>query len=139
MAINHILVTTMASLVLASIRVDAAIDAAQFSDPTDSAGNPVIRDTGETWGSAWGDLNGDGAPDLWMTKHQYHPTALLQGNPDGTFTNVVTTAVINATAHFADDTHSAAWTDIEGDGDDDLLEAVEGGANVLTKPIIRET
>jgi hypothetical protein len=25
--------------------------------------------TGATWGGAWGDVNGDGYPDLWANNH----------------------------------------------------------------------
>lgn len=117
--------------------VNAAIDEAQFVEATDDNGDPEIHCRGETWGSAWGDLNGDGGPDLWMTNHQYGPTTLLQNNLDGTFSDVLNQAVKNAADHFNDDTHSAAWVDIDGDGDDDLFEACEGGAQVLNKPIIR--
>jgi hypothetical protein len=106
----------------------AAIGFEQFSEVKDALGTPVIDAPGETWGVAWGDLDADGFPDPWLGMHQYTPSALFRNNRNGTFTNVIGTAVVNAAAHYRDDTHGVAWADFDNDGDDDLLEVCGGGA-----------
>jgi hypothetical protein len=110
------------------LNVSAAVVSNQFVEAKDSAGRPVIDDPGETYGTAWGDWNGDGAPDVWLGKHQYTPTGFYRNNGDGTFTNVIDSAVVDATAHYGDDTHGVAWADFDNDGDDDLMEVSGGGA-----------
>ncbi|MBK1717505.1 Calx-beta domain-containing protein [Thiocystis violacea] len=106
----------------------ADIASNQFVEARNASGNPLIDLGGETWGASWGDLNGDGFPDLWLGMHQYTPSALLRSNGALSFTNVIDTSVINASAHYRDDTHGASWADFDNDGDDDLLEACGGGA-----------
>ena len=108
------------------LAAQAAIGSSQFTEAL-VGGNPAIDSPGETWGTAWGDYNGDGYPDLWLGKHQYTPTALYRNNGDGTFTNVIGTAVLNAAAHYTDDTHGAAWADFDNDGDQDLIEVCGAG------------
>lgn len=88
-----------------------------FDEVTIPAG---IRYSGETFGAAWGDLDGDGWPDLWVSNHT-KPPSLYRNQRDGTFRNVA------AEAWSADptaDTHAAAWADFDGDGDLDLVELV---------------
>lgn len=86
----------------------------------------LSHNMGPTWSGAsfgagaWGDLNGDGYPDLWQSNHAKWPT-LLQNNGDGTFTDVTST-VLNIIA--PEDSHGAAWADFDGDGDQDLIELV---------------
>ena len=65
-------------------------------------------------GAAWGDYDGDGDLDLYVTS--YGPNALYRNDGAGGFTDVT------AEAGVADDRFSAscAWADYDGDGDLDL-------------------
>ncbi len=99
----------------------------------------MIDSPGETWGASWGDLDGDGDPDLWMGKHQFTPSALYRNNGNGSFTDVIDSAVINAVDHYADDTHGAAWADFDNDGDQDLIEVCGAGAGAVgSDPVISD-
>lgn len=123
----------------------AALDSDQFAEARHGAGALAIDDTGETWGASWGDYDGDGWPDVYMSKHQYTPPALFRNNRDGSFTNVINRAdpvnsvIQNWDTHIRDDTHGAAWADFDDDGDEDLLEVSGGGAGAAaTSPTIKD-
>jgi Ca2+-binding RTX toxin-like protein len=79
-----------------------------------------IDSTGSTWGGAWGDVNGDGYPDVWLNNHWYGVRAKLYLNQkDGSFKDV--------TAEFfpegaEGDHHGTAWADFDNDGDQDLIQ-----------------
>jgi hypothetical protein len=92
-----------------------------FSDVTTSAG---INYVGQSWGAAWGDLNGDGRPDLWASNHA-SLQSLYVNNGDGTFTNVGSAQPVPA----ADDTHGQAWADFDNDGDQDLVQLTGNGTD----------
>jgi len=57
----------------------------KFEDVTESSG---LQYYGESYGSSWGDFNGDGWPDLWTGNHgPFGKGAILHlNNADGTFT-----------------------------------------------------
>jgi len=80
---------------------------------------------GRTWGGAWGDVNGDNYPDLWVNNHELsnnNPHGILylnQGN--GSFTDV-TASIFTALPR--SDQHGTAWTDYDNDGDQDLVQIV---------------
>ena len=61
-----------------------------FENVTSTAGNFV---TARSYGAgAWGDLNGDGLPDLWVNNHfgdNNFARTMFVNNGDGTFTDVV--------------------------------------------------
>jgi hypothetical protein len=105
------------------LRISEAAPAARgseirFSDVSTAAG---IRHGGTSYGASWGDLNGDGWPDLWVGNHNTTPTLYLNGK-DGSFTDVI------AQVWSGDpkaDTHGAAWADFDNDGDQDLVELVD--------------
>lgn len=98
-----------------------------FTEVTEAAG---VALAGRSYGSAWGDFNGDGLPDLWVNNHFDNPPNLYVNNGNGTFSDAYPTA-------FADpllgDLHGAAWADFDNDGDQDLIQLVAGeneGRNV---------
>jgi len=103
----------------------AAECAIQFEDATGSAGFTYI---GESWGSAWGDYDGDGLLDLWVGNH-LTPPELFHNKGDGTFENV-TAALLPAEVLQDHDMHGSAWADFDNDGDPDLLQSV--GADIAT-------
>ena len=86
----------------------------QFEDVSEHAG---IHRTGESWGNAWGDFDGDGYLDLWATNHKQKPS-LYRNNRDGSFTNIID-QVWRAYAYA--DTHGVAWADFDNDADQDLI------------------
>ena len=93
----------------------------QFEEVTDSAG---ITDVGASWGSAWGDFNGDGSPDVWLVNHQNAPSLYLNQG-DGTFINIVSQVVLSE--FFWGDAHGAVWADFDNDGDQDLYQLEDEG------------
>ena len=99
----------------------------QFEDVSQHAG---IHRIGESWGSAWGDFDGDGYLDLWATNHKHKPS-LYRNNRDGSFTNIID-QVWRAYAYA--DTHGVAWADFDNDADQDLivLSGSGGGRNNTT-------
>ena len=77
------------TILLALLLTDAAVTSASaqiaFEDVSLAAG---LGNTGtQTWGAAWGDLDGDGYPDLFSSNHRMRAT-LFHNNKDGTFTDV---------------------------------------------------
>ena len=99
----------------------------QFEDVSAHAG---IHRTGESWGNAWGDFDGDGYLDLWATNHKQKPS-LYRNNRDGTFTNIIDQVW---RAHAYADTHGVAWADFDNDADQDLmvLSGSGGGRSTAT-------
>jgi hypothetical protein len=77
--------------------------------------------TGEhfSWGSAWGDPNGDGRLDLFLGNHfrakDHNEPFLLYQQPDGTF-------LIESLPYWerVEDMHGSAWIDVDNDGDVDF-------------------
>jgi hypothetical protein len=99
---------TVATLAFADIR---------FENVTEPAG---IAYRGETFGAAWGDFNGDGWPDIWVSNHTKRPSLYLN-QQNGAFRNVIDQVwSVDPQA----DTHAAAWADFDNDGDEDLAETV---------------
>lgn len=95
-----------------------------FEDKTESSLGVFLS---ETWGASWGDFNGDHWPDLFVGNHRQRPS-LYRNNGDGTFSNVILQA--DRTRGWLSnryiDHHGAAFTDINGDGNDDLLSSTNG-------------
>lgn len=96
--------------------ISPAIAEIKFEEVTNKAG---VFYYGDTYGSYWGDFNGDDFPDLWLPNHgkKGSPRFFLN-NGDGTFTNItkqIPSILINV------DKHASAWADFDNDGDQDLI------------------
>lgn len=111
-------------LVLAIGLVAASAQAAEmrFAEVASQAG---IHYVGESWGASWGDFNGDGFPDLWVSNH-FAMDVLYLNKGDGTFLDV--SAQIASDEARSGDSHGGAWADFDNDGDQDLL-ILQGGSN----------
>lgn len=114
-------------IVLLPLAVRQAVAAIAFEDVTIAAG---VTDVGTSWGSAWGDFNGDGHPDLWTSNHSRRP-ALFLNSGDGTFVDIAEQIVPEDVwaVYFQHDAHGAAWADFDNDGDQDLIELADGGSS----------
>ena len=92
-----------------------------FINVTESAG---VLDYGRGRGSAWGDWDGDGDLDLFVTNNG-RENRLYQNNEDGTFVNVASSLGLTE----ATDSRSASWMDYDADGDLDLFIASQNALN----------
>ena len=101
----------------------------QFDDVTSTAG---VSYTGESWGSTWGDVNGDRLPDLFVSHHRYVESLYINmGN--GTFED----RAFEIDEWFVtprSDTHGATFADYDNDGDSDLV--ITAGAKNHTQFLI---
>jgi len=110
---------TVVCSLLVAIGQQASADNIQFTDATDGSG---VEYTGESYGASWGDYNGDGLPDLFVSHHRWAPGLYLnQGN--GKFENKRNT--VGVFQQFPTrDQHGASWADFDNDGDQDLFVAL---------------
>ena len=100
------------------------VDITLFQDVTQSAGLGGYR--GMTHGAAWGDYDGDGLPDLYVTNH-LNQARLFRNLGGDRFADV--TAQVLSPAQTGGDKHGAAWADFDNDGRLDLVQltgAVQG-------------
>jgi tetratricopeptide (TPR) repeat protein/peroxiredoxin len=90
---------------------------ASFTDRTDAAGLNAENDR-YSFACAWGDLNGDGLPDLYVA-NDFGRSNLYRNNGDGTFTAVSTEAKVDDPGAGM----SACWCDFDNDGNQDIYVA----------------
>lgn len=91
-----------------------------FTNVTDSSLNGVLRS--ETWGVSVGDIDGDNWPDIFVSNHRNRPS-LYQYDGNGKWWNNILQRDENASwlGQPYIDTHAAAWSDFDGDGDEDIV------------------
>lgn len=107
------------TLLLVALGYSGFVEAAiTFNNATATAG-PFA--TGETYGAAWGDSNGDSRPDLHINRHRDRDK-IFRNNGDGTFTDVTLQMDTSGTwiGKPIADTHGGSWADFNGDGLQDL-------------------
>lgn len=95
-----------------------------FEDITAQSGLGAYE--GMTHGAAWGDYNGDGRADLYVTNH-LKQAMLFRNVGGGRFADV--TAEVLSLDDLGGDKHGAAWADFNNDGSLDLVQltgAIQG-------------
>lgn len=113
----------------AAVAVAAAgsVEAIEFVEVTASVG---ITEHNTSWGASWGDFDGDGDPDLWITNHTLFPTLYVNDvGGTGAFTDVA-----RSTIQDFGDAHGTQWTDFDNDGDQDLIQLGGSGAQLAPSP-----
>ena len=104
-----------------------------FEDVSNSAGISIEN---QTYGSAWGDVNGDNWPDLLAGNH-FLALKLYLNNQDGTFTDI--SLPLGLDSFTGEDFHGSSWVDFDNDGNQDILVLVGAqkgrgqGSNLLLK------
>lgn len=128
----------LAWLILAGAIPTTTLADIRFEETSPAAG---LHFAGPSAGSSWGDFDGDGWPDLWVSNHHGTPPSLYLNRHDGTFTEAAAEILVDDTgenflgpngrhlaAAAAPDFHGAAWADFDNDGDQDLIVVTGGGA-----------
>lgn len=99
-----------------------------FEDVTAYSG---ISYFGMTYGAAWGDFDGDGLPDLYVTNH-LNSAKLYRNMGKGHFSDV--TDKVFAPQDLLGDKHGAAWADFDNDGHQDLILLTGAARGVGSEP-----
>jgi ASPIC/UnbV protein/VCBS repeat protein len=124
----YLVAATLMIVLIASVLLlrESGPVVAMFEDITANSG---ISYTGMTHGAAWGDFDGDGLPDLYVTNH-LKEARLYRNQGGGKFADVTS-------GHFSPkdlggDKHGAAWADLDNDGRPDLVQltgAIQGAGS----------
>ncbi len=110
-------ITFVCAALMAASPVGAEITFSNVSAPAGFTARSV------SYGASWGDVNGDGYPDLFLNNHARKHSIYLN-NRNGTFTNAITQLDPErywTGAGALEDTHGASWVDFDNDGDQDLV------------------
>ena len=83
---------------------------------TDVAGTAGVNNSGNGQGVSWGDYDGDGDLDIYVTNN-VAANLLYRNNGDGTFTDQASAAGVQDAAN---QSNSAPWADFDDDGDLDF-------------------
>ncbi len=117
---------------LAPMAGGTAVAQIAFADVSGSAG---VTRAGESYGASWGDLDGDGYPDLFISNHRQQPGMYLNMR-NGKFFQTAAQVLTWRNRPKAD-THGASWADFDNDGDQDLL--VSAGTGNLSQLLVNES
>ena len=103
------------SVVMTSLSASAQMAMDQFEDISVEKG---FGSSFYSWGSAWGDPNGDGKPDVFLTNHY----RVKDNNVPYIFYQDDEFFVPDTLPQYdsVKDMHGSTWMDFDGDGDDDL-------------------
>jgi hypothetical protein len=104
------------------VSTSSAVAAIVFSDRSGSA---HVSYSSESYGAAFGDLNGDGFPEIYTSNHRMQD-ALYLNLRNGSFYRI-DSQVFPWRYHKGADTHGGTFADIDNDGDQDLF--ISTGAN----------
>ena len=110
-------VAVVAALICAAPEAGAQIT---FADVSTAAG---ITSKSVSYGASWGDVNGDGHPDLFLNNHARKHSIYLN-NGSGIYSNAIDSLDPEhywTGAGAVEDTHGASWVDFDNDGDQDLV------------------
>lgn len=119
--------TTAAAILVAALAAgcsDSPLATRVFEDATRDSGLGAVA--GMTFGTAWGDFDGDGLPDLYVTNH-LNEAQLFRNAGKGRFVEV--THEFFSAGDLGGDKHGAAWGDFDNDGRPDLVQltgAIQG-------------
>ena len=100
-----------------------------FEDVTAAAG--LMSYSGITYGAAWGDFDGDGLPDLYLTNH-LNGALLMRNLGHGRFEDV-TDRYFTPEARRGDK-HGAAWAHLDTEGRLDLVQLTGGERGIGSEP-----
>ena len=84
-ASRHSLTLAAMALLINQLTTTSASAQIAFEDVSIPAG--FADAAAETWGAAWGDIDGDSYPDIFVNNHRTR-AKLYRNNRDGTFTDV---------------------------------------------------
>lgn len=121
---GHLMMALAVLMVFQAGCTPAEKDLSVFQDITRDSGLAAYE--GMTHGAAWGDYDGDGRPDLYLTNHLM-PAALFRNLGGGRFEDV--SQRVLGPDNLGGDKHGAAWADFDNDGDLDLVQltsAIQG-------------
>jgi hypothetical protein len=94
-------------------------------------GIPMVRDTAFSSGSSWGDYDNDGDLDAFVVTQRRRPDLLWRNDGGGRFTRVLDAPI----ATDSGSGFSAAWVDVDADGNLDLS-VFNGGLGGLGKAFL---
>ena len=103
-----------------------------FEDVTVAAG---ITPSDECWNMAFGDYNGDGAPDLYVNMTEKNQGILYRNDGDGTFTDVTTASGILNAPSGGNAAQGVVWGDYDNDGFIDIY--IVNGDDVTPNRLFR--
>lgn len=105
------------------------VEVTLFEDVTEKSG--LGNYEGMTHGAAWGDYDGDGLPDLYVTNHLNAPL-LFRNLGGGRFADV--TGTFFSPDELTGDKHGAVWADFDNDGRPDLVQLTGAVRGVGVEP-----
>jgi len=138
MANKRVLFTAALALCLA-VFIEPAYSQVTFTEITEDAGLVMSERSLYSTNQAWGDYDGDGFIDVYVTSWGSAVSdarnALYRNNGDGTFTNTAASAGVDLNQNSV----CGAWGDFDNDGDLDLFVANFSEGDVVFKNMLVET